>query len=114
MGAAPALAHLHPDSLHLGTDWYDPAGNSDVTREAKTLALGITNGSTPKGSDGAMDGPGQSYGSGRMPTLPAQAAQWQTPVADNQVDHLRGKINSRSEPKLNAQAIPSPKPAAQN
>ena len=101
-------------SLHPGTDRYNPAGNSDFTRKAEALALGITNWSTPKGSDGAKGGPGQSYGSGGMRPLPAQAAQWQTPVADDQVDRLRGKINSRGEPKLSAQAIQWPTPAAQN
>jgi hypothetical protein len=49
-----------------------------------------------------------------MPPLPAQAAQWQTPVADDQMDRLRGKINSRGEPKLSAQALQWPTPAAQN
>jgi hypothetical protein len=101
-------------SLHPGTDRYNPAGNSDFTRKAEALALGITNWSTPKATDGAKGGPGQSYGSGGMPPLPAQAAQWQTPVADDQVDRLRGKINSRGEAKLSAQAIQWPTPAAQN
>jgi len=103
-----------PMSLHPGTDRYNPAGNSDFTRKAEALALGITNWSTPKATDGAKGGPGQSYGSGGMPPLPAQAAQWQTPVADDQMDRLRGKINSRGEPKLSAQAIQWPTPAAQN
>jgi hypothetical protein len=49
-----------------------------------------------------------------MPPLPAQAAQWQTPVADDQMDRLRGKISSRGEPKLSAQALQWPTPAAQN
>ncbi len=101
-------------SLHPGTDRYNPAGNSDFTRKAEALALGISNWSTPKATDGAKGGPGQSYGSGGMPPLPAQAAQWQTPVADDQVDRLRGKINSRGEAKLSAQAIQWPTPAAQN
>jgi hypothetical protein len=101
-------------SLHPGTATYNPAGNSDFTRKAEALALGITNWSTPKATDGAKGGPGQSYGSGGMPPLPAQVAQWQTPVADDQVDRLRGKINSRGEPKLSAQAIQWPTPAAQN
>ena len=34
--------------------------------------------------------------------------------ADDRVDRLRGKINSRGEPKLSAQAIQWPTPAAQN
>ena len=70
-------------SLHPGTATYNPAGNSDFTRKAEALALGITNWSTPKATDGAKGGPGQSYGSGGMPPLPAQAAQWPTPAAQN-------------------------------
>jgi hypothetical protein len=68
-------------SLHPGTATYNPAGNSDFTRKAEALALGIRNWSTPKATDGAKGGPGQSYGSGGMPPLPAQAAQWPTPAA---------------------------------
>ncbi|MDZ7710828.1 MAG: hypothetical protein U5K36_12795 [Roseovarius sp.] len=101
-------------SLHPGTASYNPAGDSDFTRKAEALALGITNWSTPKATDGAKGGPGQSYGSGGTPPLPAQAAQWHTPVADDQMDRLRGKINSRGEPKLSAQALQWPTPAAQN
>ena len=101
-------------SLHPGTDRYNPAGNSDFTRKAEALALGIRNWSTAKATDGAKGGPGQSYGSGGTPPLPAQAAQWQTPVADDQMDRLRGKINSRGEPKLSAQALQWPTPAAQS
>ena len=70
-------------SLHPGTDRYNPAGNSDFTRKAEALALGITNWPTPKATDGAKGGPGQSYGSGRTPPLPAQAAQWPTPASQN-------------------------------
>jgi len=70
-------------SLHPGTARYNPAGNSDFTRKAEALALGITNWSTPKATDGAKGGPGQSYGSGGTPPLPAQAAQWPTPAAQN-------------------------------
>jgi hypothetical protein len=70
-------------SLHTGTASYNAAGNSDFTRKAEALALGITNWSTPKATDGAKGGPGQSYGSGGTPPLPAQAAQWPTPAAQN-------------------------------
>ena len=70
-------------SLHPGTTRYNPAGNSDFTRKVEALALGIANWSTPKASDGAKGGPGQSYGSGGIPPLPAQAAQWPTPAAQN-------------------------------
>ena len=70
-------------SLHPGTASYNPAGNSDFTRKAEALALSITNWSTPKATDGAKGGPGQSYGSGGTPPLPAQAAQWPTPAAQN-------------------------------
>jgi len=73
-----------PMSLHPGTANYNPAGNSDFTRKAEALARGITgNWSTPKATDGAKGGPGQSYGSGGTPPLPAQAAQWPTPAAQN-------------------------------
>ena len=70
-------------SLHPGTGSYNPAGNSDFTRKAEALALGIASWSTPKATDGAKGGPGQSYGSGGTPPLPAQAAQWPTPAAQN-------------------------------
>ncbi len=70
-------------SLHPGTADYNPAGNSDFTRKAEALALGISNWSTPKATDGAKGGPGQSYGSGGVPPLPAQAAQWPTPAEQN-------------------------------
>ncbi|MCV2449535.1 DNA methyltransferase, partial [Paracoccus sp. DMF] len=70
-------------SLHPGTSRYNPAGNSDFTRKAEALALGIVNWSTPKATDGAKGGPGQSYGSGGTPPLPAQAAKWPTPAAQN-------------------------------
>ena len=70
-------------SLHPGTDRYNQAGNSDFTRKAEALALSIINWSTPKATDGAKGGPGQSYGSGGTPPLPAQAAQWPTPAAQN-------------------------------
>jgi hypothetical protein len=97
-----------------GSATYNPAGNSDFTRKAEALALGITTWSTPKATDGTKGAPGQSYGSGGTPPLPAQAAQWQTPVADDQLDRLRGKINSRGEPKLSAQTLQWPTQAAQN
>jgi hypothetical protein len=101
-------------SLHPGTASYNPAGNSDFTRKAEALALGIANRAASKATDGTMGGPGQSHGSGGTPPLPAQATQWQTPVADDQVDRIRGKINSRGEPKRSAQALQWPTPAAQN
>ena len=69
--------------LHPGTARYTPAGNSDFTRKAEALALGITNWSTPKDTDGAKGGPGQSYGSRGTPPLWARAAQWPTPAAQN-------------------------------
>ena len=70
-------------SLHPGTARYNPAGNSDFTRKAEVLAQGIANWSTPKATDGAKGGPGQRYASGGTPPLPAQAAQWPTPAAQN-------------------------------
>ena len=79
-------------SLHPGTANYNPAGNSDFTRKAEALALGIRDWSTPKATDGAKGGPGQSYGSGGMPPLPAQAAQWPTPAAQNWKGSSEGSI----------------------
>ena len=39
---------------------------------------------------------------------------WQTPVADDAVDRIKGKINSRGEPKLSGQAIATwPSPTSQ-
>ncbi|WP_287882853.1 DNA methyltransferase [Paracoccus sp. (in: a-proteobacteria)] len=70
-------------SLHPGTGSYNQAGNSDFTRKAEALALGIANWSTPKATDGAKGGPNQRHGSGGTPPLPAQAAQWPTPAAQN-------------------------------
>ncbi len=70
-------------SLHPGTDRYNPAGNSDFTRKAEALARSIPGWSTPKATDGSKGGPGQSYGSDGTPPLPAQAAQWPTPAAQN-------------------------------
>ena len=47
-------------------------------------------------------------------TLGMAATAWQTPVADDAPDRTKGKINSRGEPKLSAQAAQWPTPAAQN
>jgi hypothetical protein len=46
-------------------------------------------------------------GRSRIDQLPRQvaAALWQTPVADDALDRTGGKVNSRGEPKLSAQAI---------
>lgn len=87
---------------------------------------------TDGATDGAKGGPNMSFGAGGQP-LPAMAAWgtphssstgagsqgrsggmniqtmvagvWQTPVADDAPDREKGKINSRGEAKLSAQAI---------
>lgn len=61
---------------------------------------------TIRASDGAKGGPNMKFGAGGTP-LPAMASQsiWQTPVADDALDRVAGKVNSRGEPKLSAQAI---------
>lgn len=61
---------------------------------------------TIRASDGEKGGPNMKFGAGGQP-LPAMAAHsiWQTPVADDCVDRVKGKVNSRGEPKLSAQAI---------
>ena len=89
-------------SLHPGTNRYNPAGNSDFTRKAEALALGITNWSTPKATDGAKGGPGQSYGSGGTPPLPAQAAQWPTPAAQNWKGSSEASITRADGKKVTA------------
>ena len=75
------LAHTdEPASRHRQLQ---PGGEQRLNRKAEALALGIARWSTPKASDGAKGGPGQSYGAGGTPPLPAQAAQWPSPAAQN-------------------------------
>ena len=111
-------------SLHPGTSRYNPAGNSDFTRKAEALALGIASWSTPKASDGAKGGPGQSYGAGGTPPLPAQAAQWwTTPQAHDVSPRGAGQIPgpkagnrclARDAQNWAAPETQWPTPAAQN
>ncbi len=112
-----------PDLQEAAQNWPTPmagtpaqngnnaAGNSDFSRKAEELARGLWG--TPRGSDGAKGGPNQKFGAGGIP-LPAQAAQWQTPVADDRMDRDRGKFNSRGEPKLSGQAQQWPTPASRD
>ena len=44
--------------------------------------------------------------------LATAVKMWQTPVADDAVDQVRGKVNSRGEPKLSAQVKIFPTPTA--
>ncbi len=44
--------------------------------------------------------------------LATAVKMWQTPVADDAVDRVRGKVNSRGEPKLSAQVKIFPTPTA--
>jgi hypothetical protein len=73
---------------------------------AQTMALW----NTPSARDW-KDTPGMTAqradGRSRIDQLPRQvaAALWQTPVADDALDRTGGKVNSRGEPKLSAQAI---------
>jgi hypothetical protein len=108
-------------SLHPGTTSYNAAGNSDFTRKAEALALGIANWSTPKATDGAKGGPGQSYGSGGMPPLPAQAAQWPSPQArdfrSGDTPGCKRQLRKRAQgwsQNLNDTVAQWPTPAAQN
>lgn len=61
---------------------------------------------TIRASDGEKGGPNMAFGAGGqlLPTMAAHSI-WQTPVADDAVDRVKGKVNSRGEPKLSAQAI---------
>jgi len=56
------------------------AGNNDFTRKAEELAAAMWG--TPRASDAEKGGPNMKFGSGGTP-LPAQAAQWPTPAAQN-------------------------------
>lgn len=56
------------------------AGSSDFTRRAEELAVAMWG--TPRASDGEKGGPNQSFGAGGTP-LPAMAANWPTPAAQN-------------------------------
>jgi len=82
------------------------AGNSDFSRKAEALAAGLW--TTPQAHDVRMRGSGQTSGATGSNAgnrcLATDAAQWQTPVADDAADRAVGKINSRGEPKLSGQA----------
>lgn len=58
----------------------------------RCLATDAIQWSTPKGSDGPKGGPGQAYGSGGTPPLPAQAATWPTPAAQNVKGSSQGSV----------------------
>lgn len=50
-----------------------------------------------------------------IPALPICASEsglWQTPVADDAIERVKGKYNSRGEPKLSAQVKLAPTPVA--
>ena len=60
---------------------------------------------TPTAAMKVRSGP---YAKGRLPN-PAEMVTWQMPVADDSVARVRGKMNSRGEPKLSAQVmLPTP------
>lgn len=46
--------------------------------------------------------------------LATAVKMWQTPVADDAVDRVRGKVNSRGEPKLSAEVKMWPTPTVQD
>lgn len=49
-----------------------------------------------------------------LPTFESESGLWQTPVADDAVNRVKGKWNSRGEPKLSAQVLVTwPTPVAQ-
>lgn len=47
----------------------------------------------------------RDMGTKHLPQWPHPAAMWQTPVADDAVDRVLGKWNSRGEPKLSAEVL---------
>ena len=68
---------------------------------------------TPRTVAGEYTRDGGKKGAERL-TLEGQGQNWQTPVADDAPDREKGKINSRGEPKLSAQALQWPTPAARD
>jgi DNA (cytosine-5)-methyltransferase 1 len=83
-----------PMSLHPGTASYNPAGNSDFTRKAEALALGITSWSTPEG-DGWREGrAGPELWLGRD-AAPARAGG---AMADASRAELEGQLGGQHHP----------------
>lgn len=87
------------------------------------LATDAQNCGTPRASDGENGGPNQAFGAGGKP-LPAQAAQWPTPVAaeieKNPVNHAAKMALPRAErgggnlPNLATVALTWPTPASRD
>jgi len=48
------------------------------------------------------------------PTSGTESGSWQTPVSDDEVNRVAGKVNSRGEPNLSAQVKMWPTPAARD
>lgn len=93
--------------------WVTPWGAKQFKPRARVRTISATDTglwATIRASDGEKGGPNQKFGAGGQP-LPAMAAQaqppalWQTMVSDDALDRQGGKVNSRGEPKLSAQAF---------
>ena len=117
--ALPEKAQASPASVPAcGATWrgslakYDPASLSWKTAQRSLLGdLELSSVIWPRSG---MTADGQCW---ELPTLERTtkgigSGLWQTPVADDAVNRVKGKINSRGEPKLSAQVIRWPTPLA--
>lgn len=85
--------------------WYDPASSSLKTAQC-SLFGDLMSSSLTLPRSGSMRS-GRLYQRPRLvlPIAGNGSGYWQTPVADDAVNRIKGKINSRGEPKLSAQVL---------
>jgi hypothetical protein len=93
------------------------AAARQTSTNARLIACGVKSTASIGCIDGAKGGPGQSYGSGGTPPLPAQAAQWPTPAAQNWKGIHRGTAMFPSyhmcDPSPAFPQIPAVQPSSQ-
>ena len=99
------------NAAECGTTWreslgkYDPDSHSLKTAQLSLLADSMSS-SPILPRSGSMRS-GRLYQRPRLVLRTEESASgyWQTPVADDAVNRIKGKINSRGEPKLSAQVL---------
>lgn len=117
---------LTPDVPNGGRTLSPDVSSTGMTPDGKKRQVGLQNQAirelanwgTPRASDGEKGGPNQSFGAGGMP-LPAQVAQWPTPVSrdhkgENSADHIaaqRGRAHMDQLPNAVAHGWHRPDPA---
>lgn len=101
-GELSVPAMLAPRTSESGSGlWPTPCAmepKKDLEKHAAKRAL-------PRSAGGGGNAP-------NLATVVAARAMWQTPVADDVVERVNGKVNSRGEPKLSAQVKLWPTPMA--